>query len=79
MQEQTESKLKDIFRAVLHLDAGDDVTVVQSDTAAAWDSLAHTLLVAAVESEFSLEIDAADSLDLTSYRAVASYIESRGF
>ena len=79
MLDTTVSKLDDVFRAVLELPAGAVVSGARQETEAGWDSLAHVLIVSAIESEFGLEIDAADSLDLTSYEAMASYLESRGF
>lgn len=78
MQELTEPRLKEIFRAVLSLDGNVDVTRVQRSAESAWDSLGHALLVAAVESEFGLQIDAGDSLELTSFDAMARYLEERG-
>ena len=76
--ETTAARLDDIFRAVLELPAGADVRATRQDAAAAWDSLAHVLLVGAVESEFGLQVDAADSLELTSYEAIARFLEGRG-
>ena len=35
-------------------------------------------VTATMENEFQIRIDAADSLDLTSYAAVANYLEERG-
>lgn len=78
MRTTTEAKLQEIVRGVLELPPGTDVTGVGHDTHPAWDSLAHTLLVTAVESEFGLEVDVADSLGLTSYTAFAAYLEARG-
>ena len=54
------------------------MTAARQGTEAAWDSLAHVLLVGAIESEFGLQIDASDSLELTSYESIASYLERQG-
>lgn len=78
MRELTLSKLNEIFRTVLELPADVDVTSVRQETASGWDSLAHVLLVGAIESEFGLQIDVGDSLDLMSYDAIALYLEERG-
>jgi acyl carrier protein len=78
VQETNAARLDEIFRTVLELPAGADVRATRQEAAAAWDSLAHVLLVGAVESEFGLQIDASDSLDLISYAAVADYLESHG-
>jgi len=78
VQADTVSKLKDILRAVLELPADADVSAAGQGVTAAWDSLAHAVLIGAVESEFGLQIDAADSLELTSYEALARYLEAQG-
>ena len=78
MLKQTKSKLEEIFREVFRLPEGADVPATRQSSAPDWDSLAHVLLMAAVESEFGLEIDAGDSLELTSFDAVARYLEDRG-
>jgi acyl carrier protein len=71
-------KLDDIFRAVLELPAGTDVSGTRQESEAGWDSLAHAVLIGAIESEFNLQIDAADSLELNSYEAVSRFLEQRG-
>jgi len=70
-------KLDEIFRAVLDLPASREVRSVARGSEERWDSLAHTLMVAAVESEFGIEIDVADSLSLGSYSEVESYLRNR--
>jgi acyl carrier protein len=74
----SETKLQDIFRAVLGLNPGDDVTSARQVNHPKWDSLAHVSLMAAVESEFDLEIEIVDTLELTSYESVLLYLEERG-
>ncbi len=78
MRALTEQKLREIFRAVLDLPDGADVTRMRQEGEPAWDSLAHVTLVAAMESEFDLQVDAGDSLALTSFAAVVRYLEERG-
>lgn len=75
---QSSERLDEIFKAVLDLPGTSDVTRLRQINAPGWDSLAHVSLVAAIESEFGLQIDAADSLELTSYEAVRLYLEERG-
>ncbi len=77
MKPSTESTLKEIFLAVLNLPGGTNVTTASPETVPAWDSLAHALLITAIESEFGIQIDAAESLDLTSYDAAALFLGSR--
>ena len=78
MTQDKERKLIEIFRAVFTLGPGSDVSGVCQSTTPAWDSLAHVTLVAALESEFGISIDLADSLALTSYGAVKLYLEKLG-
>ena len=74
----TREKLAAIFRAVFEVADHTDVSRYRQGEQAGWDSLAHALLMAAVESEFAIEIDAGDSLDLTSFEALERYLTSRG-
>jgi acyl carrier protein len=71
-------KLDAIFRVVFKLPADAPVSHLAHGVDAAWDSLAHTLLVAGVESEFGITIDTGDSMELTSYAAMAKYLEQQG-
>jgi len=77
MTEETEAKLQTIVRAVLELLPQVDVTRAGQDNVATWDSLAHAMLMVAIESEFGLSIDAADQLRLTSYPAIRDYLAER--
>jgi acyl carrier protein len=78
MTQEDERKLAEVFRVVLSLEQDADVTGVRQLNTPGWDSLAHVSLVGAVESEFGISIDIADSLALTSYPAVKLYLEERG-
>jgi acyl carrier protein len=78
MTRENEQKLAEVFRAALKLGLDSDVTGARQLNTPSWDSLAHVSLVAALESEFGISVDIADSLALTSYRAVRLYLEERG-
>lgn len=69
-----ESRLQEIFRGVLNLAPGVDVTGCAQANTPAWDSMAHVTLMAAIEGEFGIEIDAGDSLSLTSYDSTRQYL-----
>jgi acyl carrier protein len=71
-------RLEAVFRAVFNLPATVDVSGCQQSNTPAWDSMAHVSLVAAIEGEFGLTIDAGDSLSLISYEAARTYLESQG-
>ena len=74
----TDETLQEVFRAVFDLPAGTEVTKVSQAEQPKWDSLAHVALVAALESEFGVILDVIDSLELTSYEAVRSYLREQG-
>jgi acyl carrier protein len=78
MMGSTRAKMGDIFRAVLELTPGTDVTRVRQINEGNWDSLAHVSLVAAIESEFSITLDAADALRMTSFEATQLLLEEKG-
>ena len=70
--------LWELIAAVLGVDQSDISDSTSAADLPAWDSLAHALLTTAIESEFRIQIDPGESLDLTSYRAVALFLGSRG-
>jgi acyl carrier protein len=72
------TKLQDIFRAVFELPDQADVTVLQQAGSEKWDSLIHVSLVAAIESEFGVTLDAADQLYMTSYEATRLLLGEKG-
>jgi acyl carrier protein len=75
--ETTEQRLQAIFRGVLELPPNSDPrTAVQGQTT--WDSMAHVTLVAAIEAEFGVTIDAGDSLSLTSYDTTRQFLADLG-
>ena len=78
MTQENERKLAEVFRAVLSLSADSDVTGACQLSTPGWDSLAHVSLVAAIESEFGISIDIADSMALTSFRVATLYLEEQG-
>lgn len=67
MNDLDTGKLEEIFRVVLDLPAGTDLTTVRRVTHRRWDSLAQVSLVAAIESEFGVVLDSGDIERLTSY------------
>jgi len=78
MSASTTAKVEDIFRAVFELTPDADVTRVRQISERNWDSLAHVSLVAAIESEFSITLDAAEALRMTSFQATQLLLEEKG-
>lgn len=64
-----DSKLAEIFRIVLDLPPGSEVEKLLRITEPKWDSLAHTSLIASIESEFGVRLSVADGERITSFRA----------
>lgn len=71
-----EQQLAAIFRAVFGVPEGFDVRNVRQVNHPSWDSLAHVSLVGAIESEFGIEVDVADSMEITSFDAALAYLEA---
>ena len=72
------ARLEHIFRAAFDLPPDADPSTVCQATQANWDSLAHVMLVSAIESEFGTTLDAADALEITSFEDARALIEARG-
>ncbi len=71
-------RLEAIFRGVFNLLDSADVSSCRQVSTPEWDSLAHVSLVAAIESEFGVSVDAADSVTLTSYQSTRLFLEELG-
>lgn len=63
--------------AVLELPADTDFAALDQQDLEAWDSLAHVLLCTAIESEFDIQIDLEDAVELTSFAAMLAYLNGR--
>jgi acyl carrier protein len=78
MSPETVARLETIFRLILELEDGRDPATVRKTTEARWDSLAHTSLIAAIESEFDLTLDIADMERMSSFAATRLLLEEKG-
>lgn len=70
-----ESKLQQIFEIILDQPEGADVTALRQVTCEKWDSLATVSIIAALESELGLRLNAEQQERVTSYQAVVLLIE----
>jgi acyl carrier protein len=77
MKPADDARLEAIFRAVFELPEAQDVSTVRQISEKKWDSLAHAMLVAAIESEFTLSIDIAEALEMTSFEATRLVIAEK--
>ena len=73
-----EKKLFEIFRVVLELDDSQDVYSARRLAEANWDSLAHVSIVAAIESEFGMNLEITDMERMTSFAATRLLLEEKG-
>lgn len=63
-------RLEKTFRAVFGLDEGADLAAMAYGTIDAWDSLAHMQLVAALETEFGIMLNADEVIEMSDYGVV---------
>jgi len=78
MRHLMEPRLEEIFRQVLQLGSDADVADLDQENMPDWDSLAHVSLILAIENEFGVQVDTTDAIELTSFDAVARYLEGQG-
>lgn len=75
MKESNIDKLNQIFSTVFELNDEIPLNELSSENYKKWDSLAHVLLIAAIESEFKIAIDATDYENFTSYPSIIGILE----
>lgn len=78
MTVQTSNRLQEIFRVVFELPESADVRELSQSNAPRWESLDHVTLVAAIESEFGVTLDAGDQLRMHSYAATCALLQEKG-
>ena len=78
MISKNEDKLLEIFKVILELDDNRDICSVLRLTEEKWDSLAHVSIVAAIESEFGINLDISDMERMTSFAATRLLLEEKG-
>lgn len=62
-----DDKVKQAFVRALDLPAAADVEGLEIGTNSHWDSVAHMALVAELEEQFEISLDAEDIVDMSSY------------
>ena len=86
MENSNLAKLREIFAVVMELDEGEQAEALdranfdnwRSSVLEKWDSLAHVSLVAAIESEFAITLDSADSERMTSFKGIELLLSEKG-
>ena len=72
-----ESKLNEIFTAVLELELDKINSEMSTDNTEQWDSIKHLMLMNTIEEEFNIQLNDEDLLNLTSYQAIKNRIEEK--
>ena len=78
MKKDNKERLKIIFSEILELGPSEDVESVRRLTSKKWDSLAHVMIVSAIESEFPVTINEDDYELLTSFNAIELILDDLG-
>lgn len=78
MKDSNLERLREIFTVILDLPPDVDPATVRQLAYPKWDSLATVSIIAAIESEFGLQMDGADMQRLGSFEAAEALLEERG-
>jgi acyl carrier protein len=70
-------KLEEIFQIVFDLDDDEKLAGFRRLGTKKWDSLAHVSLIAALESEFSLQLDAKNRERITSFSGTKLLLQEK--
>jgi len=70
-------RLEEIFKVVLELEEGRDVTSITQKDTERWDSLAQTSLIAALESDFDITLDIADMKAIISFKSALKVLREK--
>ena len=76
MSENAEAALERIFRSVLKVPAGEDVSSLAAESHG-WDSVAHLNLILAVEQEFRFMMTPEEGSAANSFQAMLDLVNGR--
>lgn len=76
MSENVEATLERIFRSVLKVPAGEDVSSLSAESHG-WDSVAHLNLILAVEQEFRFMMTPEEASAANSFQAMLNLVNGR--
>jgi acyl carrier protein len=71
-------RLRNVFVEALELPADLDVENLKYRDIEQWDSLGHMSLVAAIEDEFSVQLDTEQVIDMSSFKVALDMLRSMG-
>lgn len=78
MNNLLENKLIEIFKVVLDVNDDFDVKSIRRINERRWDSLAHTSIIVAIESEFEIRLDISDMERITSFASTLLLLKEKG-
>ena len=78
MNNLLENKLIEIFKVVLDVNDDFDVKSIRRINERHWDSLAHTSIIVAIESEFEIRLDISDMERMTSFASTLLLLKEKG-
>ena len=79
MNSANEKKLVEIFTVILELENDNkNILSISRLTEENWDSLAHVSIVAAIESEFGLNLESSDMERMSSFAETRLLLEEKG-
>ena len=77
MNNLLENKLIEIFKVVLDVNDDFDVKSIRRINERRWDSLAHTSIIVAIESEFEIRLDISDMERMTSFASTLLLLKEK--
>ncbi len=78
MSPENLERLKAVFQFSLDLEEGSDLASLRMVAEPRWDSLAHTTLIAGIESEFGLILNVDDIVAINSFASAQLILEEKG-
>jgi acyl carrier protein len=76
-QERMATRLRNLMAQVLDLSPDEIGPALSTDTASAWTSLNHLMLISQIENEFGVVFSNQELQQLTSYPAIVATLERR--
>jgi acyl carrier protein len=73
-----DSELKQVFAAALDLPPDMDVEALEIGKDPLWDSIGHMALVAELEDQFGIELEADEIVDMSSYAKAIEILRRHG-
>lgn len=77
-ESDNERRLKAVFSDVLQMPESSISDALAYDTVKSWDSVAHMVLIAALDSTFDIMIDTDDVIDMSTYGKAREILRKYG-